>query len=78
MNVVVVSPEKTLFSDSASSVVVPGTKGAFEILENHAPIISSLQRGVVSVIGKDGKIEIPIESGFVEVAHNEVSVCIES
>ena len=78
MNVVIVSPEKTLFSDSACSVVVPGTNGAFEILENHAPIISSLQRGVVSVAGKDGKVEIPIESGFVEVAHNEVSVCVES
>lgn len=78
MNVVVVSPEKTLFSDNASIVIVPGTKGTFEILENHAPIISTLQPGRVSVVCEGSKAEFPVKSGFVEVAHNEVSICVES
>lgn len=77
MNVVVMSPEKTLYSDIANSVVVPGTKGAFEILENHAPIISSLQKGIVQIINNGNLTEISVESGFVEVSHNEVSICIE-
>lgn len=77
MKVIVMSPEKTLYSDIANSVVVPGTKGAFEILENHAPIISSLQRGIVQIINNGNQTEISAESGFVEVSHNEVSICIE-
>ena len=77
MKVIVMSPEKTLYSDIANSVVVPGTKGAFEILENHAPIISSLQRGIVQIINNGNQTEISAESGFVEVSHNEVFICIE-
>ena len=77
MKVIVMSPEKTLYSDIANSVVVPGTKGAFEILENHAPIISSLQRGIVQIINNGNQTEISAESGVVEVSHNEVSICIE-
>ena len=73
MKVIVMSPEKTLYSDIANSVVVPGTKGAFEILE----IISSLQRGIVQIINNGNQTEISAESGFVEVSHNEVSICIE-
>ena len=41
----IVSPEKVEFEGLVDSVLVPGTKGAFEILNNHAPIISSLQTG---------------------------------
>lgn len=43
----IVSPEKVEFEGLVDSVLVPGTKGAFEILNNHAPIISSLQTGKV-------------------------------
>ena len=47
MKVIIVSPEKVLYQGDASSVVVPGEKGRFEILDHHAPIISTLTKGTV-------------------------------
>ena len=77
MKLVVVSPEKTIYSGIATSVIVPGEKGTFEILDNHAPIISSLQIGKV-VVKNGGKEEtFDVKSGFVEVAENTVSICVE-
>lgn len=77
MKLTIVSPEKVIYEGAATSVTVPGTKGAFEILDNHAPIISSLNSGKV-IVRTDGHEEIfEINSGFVEVARNQVSVCIE-
>ena len=52
MKVIIVSPEKVLYQGEASSVVVPGEKGRFEILDHHAPIISTLTKGTVVCRGK--------------------------
>lgn len=76
MKVVIVSPEKTLFNGEAIGVIVPGELGYFEILQDHAPIISTLSQGVVVLRGVEN-FEFPIIGGFVEVAHNEVSLCVE-
>ena len=76
LNVTVVSPEKTLFAGQVNCVFVPGKKGKFEILQNHAPIVSILTEGVVKCVGAE-TFEIAIKAGFVEVLDNEVSVCIE-
>ena len=69
----IVSPEKVEFTGEVESVKVPGTQGNFEILTNHAPIISTLQKGVVEFDGK----KLEILGGFVEVQQNEVSLCVE-
>ena len=69
----IVSPEKIEFTGEVESVKVPGTQGNFEILTDHAPIISSLQKGVVEYDGK----QLVILGGFVAVQKNEVSLCIE-
>ena len=76
LNVTVVSPEKTLFAGQVDSVFAPGKKGKFEILQNHAPIVSILTEGIVRCVGSE-TFEIAIKAGFVEVSNNEVSVCIE-
>ena len=55
----VVSPEATLFSGEVSSVVVPGANGAFQVLDNHAPIVSILNPGTVKI---GGKLSIPEET----------------
>ncbi len=73
----IVSPERVEFQGQVDSVKVPGAKGSFEILDNHAPIISSLQTGTVEYV-KDGEtVQLPIMGGFVEVIKNEVSLCVE-
>ena len=77
MKVTVVSPERIVFSGEVDSVAVPGAKGRFEILNNHAPIVSALTAGKVVCSGKE-TLELDILGGFVEVARNEVSVCIET
>lgn len=76
MRVTIVSPEKTLFEGVCTGVKLPGELGSFEVLEGHAPIISTLSAGLVSCVGEK-PFDIQISSGFVEVARDVVSVCIE-
>jgi F-type H+-transporting ATPase subunit epsilon len=73
----IVSPEKVVFNGEVESVLVPGTLGSFEILNDHAPIISSLESGKVEYATKQGKIQMMINGGFVEVKKNEVSLVVE-
>ena len=74
----IVSPERIEFEGEVVSVLVPGMLGQFEILVNHAPIISSLDKGRVVYALPDGeKKTLDIHGGFVEVQKNVVSLCIE-
>jgi len=69
----IVSPERIEFTGEVESVKVPGTQGNFEILTDHAPIISSLQKGIVEYDGQ----QLEVLGGFVAVQKNEVSICVE-
>ena len=69
----IVSPERIEFEGKVESVKVPGMLGNFEILTNHAPIISSLKKGIVEYDDK----QLEIMGGFVAVQKNEVSICVE-
>lgn len=73
----IVSPEKVVFQGDVVSVLVPGTLGSFEILTDHAPIISSLEEGKVEFSTNEGKQSLNIMGGFVEVKKNEVNLCVE-
>lgn len=73
----IVSPEKIEFEGDVVSVLVPGTLGSFEILDNHAPIISSLNKGNVVYETAEGKAELAIIAGFVSVKQNQVNLCVE-
>lgn len=75
----IVSPERVVFEGQVESVIVPGTCGLFEILKDHAPIISSLQTGTVSYTPSGAKtLTLPIGGGFVAVQKNSVSLCVET
>jgi F-type H+-transporting ATPase subunit epsilon len=66
------------FEGEVVSVRVPGSKGNFEILVDHAPIISLLDNGVVEYVSPSGeKSTLSINGGFVEVQRNVVSLCVE-
>jgi F-type H+-transporting ATPase subunit epsilon len=73
----IVSPEKVEYDGAAESILVPGTMGQFEILNDHAPIISTLQKGTVEYFNREGKSSLEIQGGFVEVQKNQVSLCVE-
>lgn len=77
MKVYILTPTSQLFEGEATAVKVPGTNGQFEILENHAPIVSSLSKGQVFVKDAKGqKLSFDITQGFVEVLKNEVNVLV--
>ncbi|TAE36126.1 MAG: ATP synthase F1 subunit epsilon [Sphingobacteriales bacterium] len=73
----ILTPDKKIFEGEVTSVTVPGKQGSFEILNNHAPIISTLDDGKITV--RNGKSEqfFDILGGVVEVIHNKIIVLAE-
>lgn len=75
MKLEIITPEKRLFDGKVKLVQVPGTKGSFEILKNHAPVISTLAAGKVKVITEADKQEFfDVVSGIVEVKANIITI----
>lgn len=75
----VITPSKKAFDDSVSAVTLPGTAGSFQVLYNHAPLMSSLEIGVVKIIDTNEKENFfAIGGGTVEVLDNKVLVLAES
>ena len=87
MHLEIVSPEATLFSGEVETVIVPGTAGSFQMLNNHAPIVSTLKEGTVTISGKmdlDDSVQnkfkkqdvnttlFQISSGTVEMRNNKL------
>ena len=86
----IVSPEATLFKGEVTSVALPGVNGEFQILNNHAPIVSLLGKGNVKISAQNIKIDkefipqftkvnehtfwLPINSGTIEMNENKVIV----
>ncbi|NLA15966.1 MAG: F0F1 ATP synthase subunit epsilon [Bacteroidales bacterium] len=73
----IISPEKTLFKGNVTIVRFPGKKAPFVVLKDHAPIVSLLEKGVITFEGEYGKKKIPISGGFVQVRKNRVYACID-
>tara|TARA_B100001778_G_scaffold326956_1_gene324311 strand:- start:251 stop:526 length:276 start_codon:yes stop_codon:yes gene_type:complete len=91
MHLEIISPEKTLFKGEVESILFPGTYGDFQVLNNHAPIVSTLTKGKVKIIGKisieegvkdkfkfaDKETILDIESGTVEMNNNQVTLLVD-
>lgn len=73
----IVSPEKVVYDGPVEKVLVPGTMGQFEILDNHAPLISSLEKGNIVYTTSEGQQSFAITGGFVAIKKNAVNVCVE-
>lgn len=73
-----VSPEKLLFSGDVESVVAPGSEGQFTVLKDHAPVMTTLKSGVVTVAGGDGKVEkLFVRGGFADVSAGGFTILAE-
>jgi len=73
------TPDKLIFSKEAKMIQLPGTNGAFEILKNHAPIVSTLTKGKIKITEINGEIHtinLPV-GGLIESNKNKVIVLIE-
>lgn len=77
MHLVIVSPERVIFDGKVSQVTLPGELGSFQVLVNHAPLLSSLVAGEVEYSVAAGTETLHIAGGFVDVNNNQVSVCVE-
>ncbi len=79
MHLEIVTPEKSLYSGEVTLVQLPGKNGSFEILKNHAPIVSTLEKGVIKILPVEGKeIFFEVSGGVVECKKNVISVLAES
>ncbi len=78
MKLLILTPESTVFSGEVTSVTLPGTSGSFQVLRNHAPLVSSLTKGTIIYV-VDGNVEnMVINGGFVEVKDNTINAYIDS
>lgn len=74
----IVTPDEKIYSGNIKLVQVPGSDGSFEILKNHAPIISTLGKGKVKVVEEDDKIlYFEIDKGVIEVNKNKIILLAE-
>ena len=77
MQLEIVSPERTLLTADVESVIVPGTDGSFQMLDNHAPIVSTLISGTVKISGEiEDSNSLP--NSFSVISHKEIHLSISS
>lgn len=75
----IITPSKVIFSGEVKSVTIPGTNGSFQVLYNHAPIISTFEIGRIKVVDDEKKeINFATGGGTVEVVKNKILVLAES
>lgn len=67
---------QSLFDGEAKSLSLPGSEGDMTILAHHAPIITALRKGTMTVATKEGTQSFEVEKGLVEVSNNEVIVLL--
>ena len=79
MQLEIITPDKQLFSGEIKSIKVPGTKAPFQVLKNHAPVLSTLDRGSITIVtsGDEEKI-IKVSGGMIEVNKNKIIVLAET
>ena len=71
----IITPESNLFTGEFTSIKLPGMDGEFEVLNNHAPIISTLSKGVIRIIDNDNNTEkFEVNGGVIEMQNNKIIV----
>lgn len=74
MQLDILTPDKTLYSGEADEITVPGSKGQFQILNNHAALVSSLDKGKVKVKSGNTEQVFEITGGVIEVLKNKIVI----
>jgi F-type H+-transporting ATPase subunit epsilon len=79
MKIEILTPDKKIFEGEIKSVRVPGKKGSFQVLKDHAPIISTLENGSVIMVDQENIEKIfEISGGVIEVKANKIILLAES
>jgi F-type H+-transporting ATPase subunit epsilon len=79
MRLEIIAPDRELYTGDVDLVQVPGSKGSFEILKNHAPIISTLEKGRIKIVDLQGKTtHFDVDGGVIEAKSNKIIVLAET
>ncbi|MCC5946247.1 MAG: ATP synthase F1 subunit epsilon [Bernardetiaceae bacterium] len=78
MKLEIITPVEKVYEGQVESVQMPGSQGSFEVLENHAAIVSSLEEGTVLIRKASDTENIDISGGVVEVLNNHIVILAES
>jgi F-type H+-transporting ATPase subunit epsilon len=75
----IIAPDHQLYSGEVDLVQVPGSMGSFEILRNHAPIISTLEPGKIKIVEQNGTVRFfEVDGGVIESKNNKIIILAES
>jgi F-type H+-transporting ATPase subunit epsilon len=75
----IIAPDQNLYSGEVDLVQVPGSKGSFQILRNHAPIISTLDQGIIKIVDQKGGVRFfEVDGGVIEAKNNKIIVLAET
>ncbi|WP_033565497.1 ATP synthase F1 subunit epsilon [Sphingobacterium sp. SYP-B4668] len=77
MKLTIITPDKLVYEGTVTAVTVPGSAGSFQILKNHAAIVSTLEDGKVIIKVSNNEEILNIKGGVVEVKDNVITVLAE-
>ena len=78
INLEIITPEKIIYKDTVDSITVPGTKGMFQVLKDHAPLMSTIEIGVITFKKADDNEYLTTAGGTIEVLNNNVLILADS
>jgi F-type H+-transporting ATPase subunit epsilon len=78
INLEIITPEKIIYKDTVDSITVPGTKGMFQVLKDHAPLMSTIEIGVITFKKNDENKYLTTAGGTIEVLNNNVLILADS
>ena len=79
MKIEIITPDRKIYTGEIRSVRVPGRKGSFQVLKDHAPIISTLDAGTVIIADDQGnEVRFEITGGVIEVKRNRIILLADS
>ncbi len=78
MTLEIITPEKSVFNGEVDAVTLPGKSGNFQILKDHAPMVSTLKKGDLVYEIKGKKESMIVDGGVLEVSKNKVLVLAEA
>jgi len=79
MKIEILTPDQKIYEGDIKSLRVPGSKGSFQVLKDHAPIVSTLDAGMVAIVDQSGnEVKYEITGGVIEVKMNKIILLAES
>lgn len=76
MKLEIISPSEIMFSGDVDAVTLPGVKGKFTVLKNHASLISALKPGTIRFLNGSEERKVEIRGGLADIDNNKIAVCV--